>query len=622
MSHRYLRKALPTDRKRYLKWMRDPELRKEAFGIETEDYENDRVRFEEMLADENCECYVYMDFFMAIGEKRIYKKADGKSETRISVAEEFRGQGFEEELAADEKAPAKKGTKAVRDSRFETLRVLCMLMIITMHYLLMSGRIALTPDKDSSLPNLAAWFVEALCLGSVNVYVMISGYYSVDSRFSLRKFIRLCCEVLFYSVTIAAVSFVTGIESLESRGNLFELQYIFMPVQNGHYWFATAYLMLMLFAPFLGMGFKKLNELQHRFILICLLVFCCLGKSFFPLALGPDDFGCGLRWFLVLYVLAAYIRLYGLPFAKTKLSAFLLYVIAAAAMIPWMIFMGSLERGIGLEKFGVTLRFPDATKLANDYNSLPVLLASIGLFLWFLNMKKKEGGIFSKIAKLAPFCFGVYLIHAHIYLNKAENWAAWFKADLRFGLMRIPHMIGVVLLIFIVCVIIDVIRSVLFEIFERFCDWALKIYYAKKELWDYLIAGFAATVMSWVTYYIFAMQIFSFMEDTIRVLLGNAVSWTITVIFAYVINRVFVFHSETKGLRAVGKEFLEFVAARLFSFGVEELIMFVFATLLHMNEVLVKVLIASIVVIVLNYILSKLWIFKDPKKKEAGEKKA
>ena len=98
--------------------------------------------------------------------------------------------------------------------------------------------------------------------------------------------------------------------------------------------------------------------------------------------------------------------------------------IAAAAMIPWMIFMGSLERGIELEKFGVTLRFPDASKLANDYNSLPVLLASIGLFLWFLNMKKKEGGIFSKIAKLAPFCFGVYLIHAHIYLNKAENWAA------------------------------------------------------------------------------------------------------------------------------------------------------------------------------------------------------
>ena len=88
------------------------------------------------------------------------------------------------------------------------------------------------------------------------------------------------------------------------------------------------------------------------------------------------------------------------------------------------------------------------------------------------------------------------------------------------------------------------------------------------------------------------------------------------------INRVFVFHSETKGFKAVGKEFIEFVAARLFSFGVEELIMFVFATLLHMNEVLVKVLIASIVVIVLNYILSKLWIFKDPKKKEAKEKNA
>ena len=171
--------------------------------------------------------------------------------------------------------------------------------------------------------------------------------------------------------------------------------------------------------------------------------------------------------------------------------------------------------------------------------------------------------------------------------------------------------------IFVVCCIIDFIRQIIFNVFESLCDWALGIYYAKKEVWDYLIAGFAATVMSWLTYIIFAQYVFSFMEDTWRVLLGNAASWTITVIFAYVINRVFVFHSEKTGFKAVSKEFLEFVAARLFSFGLEEAIMFVFVTLLKWNELLVKVLIASIVVIVLNYILSKLWIFKAP----AEEKK-
>ena len=152
------------------------------------------------------------------------------------------------------------------------------------------------------------------------------------------------------------------------------------------------------------------------------------------------------------------------------------------------------------------------------------------------------------------------------------------------------------------------------------CDWALGIYYAKKEVWDYLIAGFAATVMSWVTYVIFAIHVFSFMDETPRVVIGNAVSWTITVIFAYVINRVFVFHSEKHGFKAVSKEFIEFVAARLFSFGLEEGIMFLFVTVLNWNEILVKVLIASIIVIILNYILSKLWIFKDPSKDKKKEK--
>ncbi len=640
MKHHYLRKALPTDRGRYLKWMGDPVLRESAFGIKTDDPENDRARFEAMLADESCECYVYMDFFMALGEKRILRKEDGSSEVYWSVAEEFRGQGIEDEEAfltkeerrdaagkpADEKASGKAGKPVAavkqRDLRFEALRVFSMLMIIIMHYLQMSGLVTLTPDKDGSAVNLAAWFLESLCLASVNVYVMISGYFSVDMRFSLRKLIRLWCEVFFYSVLIAAICFATGIVSFSDKANLFELQYLLLPIGNNSYWFATAYLLLYFFAPILGAGFRRLNRLQHGFILIGLLCFTCFYKCVFPLAIGPDDFGCGLRWFLTLYVLAAYIRLYGLPFAKSFRSAFVTYVVWAAMLIPYMFLMGPLERGLTILDGRYTLHFPDATKLASDYNSIFVLMASIGLFMMFVNMKKKEGGFFALLAKAAPFTFGVYLIHAHLYLHREEVWEKLYSMSRFGGALRIVHMLLVVLAIFLVCTLLDALRAWLFELTERLMDLCLKIYYAKKELWDYLIAGFLATVVSWFTYYIFAKQILSFMEETVRVLLGNAISWTITVIFAYVINRVFVFHSETSGFKAVGKEFVEFVAARLFSFGLDEGIMFLFVTVLGLDEILVKVLIASIVVIVVNYILSKLWIFRKPKAEKEEEKKA
>ncbi len=631
MNHHYLRNALPTDRGRYLNWLKDEELRNSSFGLEQDDYENDRAWFEALLKDEETDKLVYMDFFMALGEARVIPSRDeeGVGLVSLSVSREFRGQGIEAEMFDALKDKLKDKYKKLvtvdvpeevlkpappkeRDGRFEILRILAMFMIITMHYL--GNGFLLNPlSTDKTPANIGFWAVEALCFASVNVYVMISGYYSVDTRFSLRKFIKLWCEILFYSVFIGLICFATGIESFEEHANLYELQYLVFPVSNGHYWFATAYMMLMLIAPFLGRGFKALNKLQHGFILIVLLVFTCVFKSIFPMhMLGLEDHGCSLQWFITLYVLAAYIRLYGLPFCKTKAGSALSYVCYALLVVPCIIVMYGLESG---DLKGI--HFGNASLLVDDYNHLLVLLSSIGLFMFFVHMKPIKGKAAAVISKISACTFGVYLIHAHLYLE--NEWPVWFNVFAPRHALRPVHLIATVLVIFVACCIIDLIRQIIFNVFESLCDWALGIYYAKKEVWDYLIAGFAATVMSWLTYIIFAQYAFSFMEDTWRVLLGNAASWTITVIFAYVINRVFVFHSEKTGFKAISKEFLEFVAARLFSFGLEEAIMFFFVTLLKWNELLVKVLIASIVVIVLNYILSKLWIFKAPaeeKKKE------
>ena len=83
----------------------------------------------------------------------------------------------------------------------------------------------------------------------------------------------------------------------------------------------------------------------------------------------------------------------------------------------------------------------------------------------------------------------------------------------------------------------------------------------------------------------------------------------ICVIFTYFTNRTFVFKSQNKGTKDAGKEFIQFVSARLGTLVLEELVIFVGITLLGANSMIVKFL-GQVLVIVSNYFLSKLWIFK------------
>lgn len=91
-------------------------------------------------------------------------------------------------------------------------------------------------------------------------------------------------------------------------------------------------------------------------------------------------------------------------------------------------------------------------------------------------------------------------------------------------------------------------------------------------------------------------------------LIANVLSWIFAVLFAYVTNRIWVFASNAKGKNII-KEMLSFFAGRLTTLGIEELILLVFVTLLSFNSIVVKVA-GQVVVLLLNYFISKFMIFK------------
>ncbi|MCP8364857.1 GtrA family protein [Clostridioides difficile] len=119
----------------------------------------------------------------------------------------------------------------------------------------------------------------------------------------------------------------------------------------------------------------------------------------------------------------------------------------------------------------------------------------------------------------------------------------------------------------------------------------------------YLFFGAFTTLVNIVSYLFFTRVIlFNFM-------VANALAWILAVLFAYVTNKFFVFESKRIEIEFVFKEFLSFVSFRLLSGVVEMLIMYIMIDLLFLNDVIVKVF-TNIVVIVLNYLFSKMIIFK------------
>ena len=143
------------------------------------------------------------------------------------------------------------------------------------------------------------------------------------------------------------------------------------------------------------------------------------------------------------------------------------------------------------------------------------------------------------------------------------------------------------------------------DIFDRIMRLPLlskfaPFYKKHKSVLLYLLFGGLTTVVSIGTYALFL--------PVVSPLIANIFSWVAAVTFAYVTNRTWVFASKEKGL-AIIQEAFAFYGGRVFTLGLEEVVLYVFITLLFFPPLTVKVF-AQVSVLILNYEISKLFVFK------------
>jgi putative flippase GtrA len=148
------------------------------------------------------------------------------------------------------------------------------------------------------------------------------------------------------------------------------------------------------------------------------------------------------------------------------------------------------------------------------------------------------------------------------------------------------------------------------ELIKKIAENPLFKKYVNRETILYVIFGVLTTIVNYVAFFIFDSAFGKAdLFGKYGYLIANIIAWIAAVIFAFITNKIYVFESKSWKASIIGFEFASFVGARLFSLLIEMGFMWLFVSRLGMNKYIAK-LIISVVVIILNYVFSKLVIFR------------
>ncbi len=137
----------------------------------------------------------------------------------------------------------------------------------------------------------------------------------------------------------------------------------------------------------------------------------------------------------------------------------------------------------------------------------------------------------------------------------------------------------------------------------------LRLYHKYREMFLYLVTGVLTTIINYGVYLACSSLL---PVSPSRTVLSTLIAWAISVLFAYLTNRIWVFRSQAKGFGPLLREFMAFLSARVLSGILDMGIMYVLVDLMGFNDKVIK-LASNVLVVVLNYIFSKLFIFKKTK---------
>lgn len=360
-----------------------------------------------------------------------------------------------------------------RNYGIDLLRCVSMFLIVVLHIYNQGGLLNALSQKETYY---VSYTVRLIAAGAVNLYAMISGYVMLYGTFKPRRLIGLWLQVVFWSLLLCGVGSFLLPEAIGKK----EWICAVLPITQKEFWYFSAYAGVFLLSPLVNRGIRAMTEAQAFCLMACCIGFFSFGAVFGKFFQGDPFFmgsGYSVIWLLVLYIVGACLNHSGLLRRKDAGELLLVMAICLTLCIVWAVLP---MRGI----------LKNTKKQINSYLNPIMLIFDICLFGLFAKMKLCGAFIRKLIGFLAPLTFSVYIIHVHPLCWTLFKLRFTFIADCR-ELFYIPLVLAFALATYLVCSLLDYLRTLLFRLLrtDKLCA-ALEGLFRKILMKFY--AGFAA----------------------------------------------------------------------------------------------------------------------------------
>ena len=330
--------------------------------------------------------------------------------------------------------------KKERNSNIELLRIIAMVMIVMHHYSIHGGLFGI---EEISFNKYIGGIIYSGGKIGVNIFMLISGYFLIYSKFNIKKVLKLFFQVLFYSICFLFAGYI-----FKGECNNDVIKKSIFPITYGTYWFITIYIGIYFLSPFINKLSKSLKQREFELILLIFIVLFTILQT----DAGVSRYLGDLEWFIFMYMFGAYIRLF--DFHKIDKKYITLGTLLMGTLIIFRVIIITYN---SKEDFNIFSKIIQYSRM----NNWLILLFSIFIFLFFKNLNLKNNRIVNYMGKTS---FAVYLFHDNLF--KDYFWKNICKVDVFYNanaLALIMHLLICTITIYFVVAIIEYLRKKIIE---------------------------------------------------------------------------------------------------------------------------------------------------------------
>lgn len=332
---------------------------------------------------------------------------------------------------------------AVRNSNIELLRIIAMFFIVAGHFISQSGNVV----YSFCINDYVLVFLGSGARIAVNVFLIVSAWYLVDSKFSVDRIVKLYIQVITYSLPITFIMLFLNRENASIK----DFARGFLPFLGRGLWFASAYITLLLFKPFLD---KILNWSRKELGWFVGLLFVFI-SAVSTLPDAQAGYVIDSVWFLVVYLFIGYIKKYDLSLVIPN------WISAILAGGGYIILTVCIFLGKCFPDGNILIRVVSrlAGQYSGDIKTLPNFVIAFLLVMWFLRRKERHSKVINGLSKSV---FSVYIVH-QVPAFISFIWKRIFMADIWIPGHSFWYVFVVFAILIVVCCTMDYFRRKIIE---------------------------------------------------------------------------------------------------------------------------------------------------------------